>query len=314
MHAGGERDRTKIRVAAPPRSRLPSMRAPRPRRSRTSDWVAALRALYSAGPADLDVVGDPVAIELLPVTLAAPIRVAVGSPLGARATHRLLGATSRGLTCNVPLRTAAIDDAVRRAIREGTTQLVVLGAGLDARAFRMPELATATVFELDRPSTQAYKREKTRGIEPTAREVRFCPIDFERQTIAEALGAAGFDASRPSAWIWEGVTMYLTLAAIDASLDAIAAAAAPGSRLAMTYVPPDYGPPWMKAVALALSVAIDERLHAEMSPADVAARLARRGFDVESDEGALDWAERYWPERERRDVRVWERLVVAKRR
>jgi methyltransferase (TIGR00027 family) len=282
-------------------------------RSRTSDWVAALRALYSAGPAELDVVGDPVAVGLLPKTLAAPIRIAGASRVGAHATHRLLGVASRGLSCNVPLRTAAIDDAVRRSMREGVAELVVLGAGLDARAYRMDELAGATVFELDHPSTQAYKRERTRALRPKAREVRWCAIDFERQTIAEVLAAAGFDAARPSVWIWEGVTMYLTHEAIEASLDAIGALSAAGSRLAMTYVPPDYGPAWVKAAGLAVSVAIGERLHAEMSPAEVAARLAKRGFAVESDEAAPEWAARYWPERERRDVRVWERLVVARK-
>lgn len=281
-------------------------------RSRTSDWVAALRALYSAGPADLDVVGDPIAIELLPAGLAGPLRLATATQLGARGTHRLLGAASRGISFNVPLRTAAIDQVVRRALASGVTQLVLLGAGLDARAFRMPELRDATVFELDHPSTQAYKREKTRRLSPTARELRFCPIDFERQTITAALGAAGFDPSRASVWVWEGVTMFLTPRAIDASLDAIAASSAPGSRLAMTYMPAARST-WLRAIAFAVGGAVGEPIHAKLAPADVATRLTRRGFEVESDEGGPDWAARHWPARERGSVKVWERLVVGRR-
>ncbi len=215
-------------------------------RSRTSDWVAALRALYSEAPHELAIIDDPAAARLLSGPLAWTVRGAAAVPFGVRALHRALGAVTFGLTYGVPLRTAAIDEAVRQSVAEGTRQLVVLGAGLDARAWRMPELSDTVVFELDHPSTQAYKRTRVAELDPLCREVKHCAIDFERQTLAEVLSDAGFDPAQTSVWVWEGVTMYLTDEAAEATITAVAKLSAPGSRLAVTYLPPDYAAGWVQ--------------------------------------------------------------------
>jgi methyltransferase (TIGR00027 family) len=284
------------------------------RRSWTSDWVAALRALYSEAPAELAVLDDPAAVELIPPALGALVRTAARLPLGTRALHRGLGAASLGLTYVIPLRTAAIDEAVRASVKVGISQLVILGAGLDARAWRMPELEQAIVFELDHPATQAYKQARMPDLPAFAREVRQAAIDFERQSIGEVLREAGFEPERPSFWIWEGVTMYLTRAAIEATLDALGELAASGSRLAVTYIPPDFGPAWMKAVGSIAARMIGESLEARLEPAELAGWLESRGFRVQSDESALEWAARFWPKREARRVRAYERLALAVRR
>ncbi len=281
-------------------------------RSRTSDWVAALRALYSEAPPDLAIFDDGVAQRLLPGGLGALVRGVTRAPFGPRLAHRLLGAATRGLSFTVPLRTAAIDDAIERSVEAGTRQLVVLGAGLDARAWRMPNLAEVSVFELDHPDTQAFKREGIGDLRPLAKDVRFCSIDFERQTIPEVLGAHDFDASARSVWIWEGVTMYLTAEAIDATLEAVAELAAPESRLAMTYLPPEYASPFLRTVSEVGAMWIGEALRFQEDARGIAARLAARGFEVEGDGSALDWVER-WPAREARHVRPYERLALARR-
>jgi methyltransferase (TIGR00027 family) len=282
-------------------------------RSRTSDWVAALRALYSEAPAELAIIDDPAAASLIPAGLATLVRASARLPLSGRALHRALGAASLGVTYGIPLRTAAIDEAVRKSVEERIEQLVLLGAGLDARAWRMPELERATVFELDHPATQAYKRERIGAFEPLARGVRHVPIDFEQQSISDALSGAGFASERPSVWIWEGVTMYLTQAAIDASLDAIAVLAAPGSRLAMTYIPPDYAGPLIRALGSLGSRLIGETLRGLIAPDDLERALGQRGFRIESDDSAPEWAARYWPSSERASVRAYERLAIAVR-
>jgi methyltransferase (TIGR00027 family) len=184
--------------------------------------VAALRALYSEAPSELAIFDDAVASRLLPPVLGGLVRAATALPFGARVAHRVIGAATRGLSYGIPLRTAAIDDAVDHAVKQGTRQLVLLGAGLDARAWRMPGLGEVTVFELDHPDTQGFKREGTRELRPLAREVRFCSIDFERQTIPDALGEHDFAPAAPSVWVWEGVTMYLNEAAIRHTLGRIA--------------------------------------------------------------------------------------------
>lgn len=281
-------------------------------RSRTSDWVAALRALYSEAPPELAVLDDAVAERLLPRSLAQSVRWASRLPFGTRAAHRLIGGATFGLSYGVPLRTAAIDDAICTAVREGTRQLVLLGAGLDARAWRMPQLAEASVFELDHPDTQAYKRERTSDLPPLARDVRFCSIDFERERIPDALAEHGFDKGQPSVWVWEGVTMYLTIEAIDATLGAVEELSVPGSRLALTYLPRRYARAWMRWVGSVGAAVIGEHLRAQQDPEEIALRLGRHGFEVESDDSAIEWAER-WPPRDARRVRPFERLAVAVR-
>lgn len=281
-------------------------------RSRTSDWVAALRALYSEAPPDLAVLDDAVAERLLPRTLAQSVRIASRLPFGPRVAHRLIGSVTFGLSYGVPLRTAAIDDAVCAAIEGGARQLVLLGAGLDARAWRMPELGEVTVFELDHPDTQEHKKKGTADLPPLARDVRFCAIDFERERIPDALAQHGFDPSQSSMWVWEGVTMYLTTEAIDATLGAVEQLSATGSRLAVTYLPPKYGPAWMRWVGSTGAALIGEHLRATPDPEEIGLRLGRHGFQVESDDSALEWAGR-WPPADAKRVRPFERLAVAVR-
>lgn len=281
-------------------------------RSRTSDWVAALRALYSEAPPDLAIFDDAVASRLLPRGLGSVVRVATRAPFGTTIAHRLIGLATRGLSYGVPLRTAAIDDAVGDAVDAGVRQLVLLGAGLDARAWRMPRLSEVTVFELDHPDTQAYKREGTRGLAPLSREVRFCSIDFERQTIPDALGEHGFAPGEPSMWIWEGVTMYLTLDAVETTLDAVSSLSASGSRLAVTYLPRHYASPFLRSVGEIGARLIGEDIKCQQDAHELGDRLERRGFEVLQDDSALEWAER-WPREEARRVSPFERLAVARK-
>lgn len=284
------------------------------RRSTTSTWDSAIRALYTQAPPAYALVDDAAALPLLPLKWGAALRVLGAVPLGVRAAHRVLGLVSRGLSYDVALRTAAIDDVVRRATEAGIEQLVLLGAGLDTRAWRMPELERCMVYELDYPSTQAYKRPRIEALAPLSCGVQFCPIDFERQAIGRALDAAGFQRSERSVWVSESVTPFLSRPAVDAMIDAMAAGAAPGSVLALTYVPPHYARRVVRGVTEKLAAAVDEPVKTTLDSAELASSLGRHGFTVESDDSAPDWARRYWPEKLRGRVRSWERLVVARRR
>src|SRR5207253_10743350 len=115
------------------------------------------------------------------------------------------------------------------------SQLVILGAGLDGRAWRLSSLSNARVFEVDHPDTQAYKRERLGALKPAAKQVDFVPVDFEADSLEASLLRAGHDAAAPTAWVWEGVVMYLTPEAVRSTLKAIAARSAPGSTLIVNY-------------------------------------------------------------------------------
>ena len=137
----------------------------------------------------------------------------------------------------IALRTTAIDTAVREAIAGGATQLVILGAGYDGRAWRLSELSGVKVFEVDHPATQGEKRARVAELPPATGSVSFVSIDFEREALGTVLDREGHDPSSPICWIWEGVVVYLTREAISATLAAVSALSAPGSRI----VPVRYG-------------------------------------------------------------------------
>ena len=102
-------------------------------------------------------------------------------------------------------------------------QLVVLGAGLDTYAYRSTLRDRLRIFEVDHPATQAWKRQRLDDAAiPIPSSLTFAPIDFERQTLAEGLAAAGFDSSQQTFFTWLGVVPYLTEEAVWATLGFIA--------------------------------------------------------------------------------------------
>ncbi|MCU0683632.1 MAG: SAM-dependent methyltransferase [Polyangiaceae bacterium] len=279
--------------------------------SQTSLGVAAFRALGSGGPPGRGGASDPVAARLLPAGLGPAVAALARAARGRAGAHRALGLVTLGLFDNVVLRTRRIDELLEGAAARGAAQIVLLGAGLDARAYRLQGLANALVFEVDHPATQAAKRRRLAGCAAvaTAREVRFVAVDFERERLPDALEAAGFDATRPSAWVWEGVTMYLSEAARSSTLAALAALAAPGSEVLLTYMRPgDVGTPLRRA-ACAAAALVGEPIRGFVEAEQLAAELEARGFRVLEDEGAEAWARRYWVEAP--VARTWEHLIRA---
>jgi methyltransferase (TIGR00027 family) len=247
--------------------------------------VAFGRGLGTRGEAP-----DPMASELLPAPLGMALRAAKRAPAPART---LLRGLTLGMVDHVCLRTAAIDAALEQAIMDGCTQLVILGAGLDARPWRLDALAGVTVFEVDHPSTQQGKREAVEGRVPMASSVRFVAVDFETQGVADRLADEGHDASAPTAWIWEGVTPYLHPLAIATTLDDIGARSAKRSVLMMTYAVPKLvllPIPGVAAITRAAFRGLGEELHGAMTPTEAADAVDRIGFDTIDDSDARDWS------------------------
>ena len=129
-------------------------------------------------------------------------------------------------------RTAFIDEFFLGAADAGVRQVVILAAGLDARAWRLPWPDGTVVYELDQPKVLDFKSNTLRehGAQPTARLVNV-PIDL-RQDWPKALREHGFDASRPTAWSAEGLVRYLPSQAQDLLFERIHSLSAAGSWLA----------------------------------------------------------------------------------
>jgi methyltransferase (TIGR00027 family) len=197
------------------------------------------------------------------------------------------------------VRTRVIDDAVRAFAAEGGRQLVLLGAGFDCRAVRLPELARARVLEVDHPATQGRKREVLDELGVPS-QARYLAWDFESRALSDLPGAladAGLDLRAPVMTIWEGVTMYLTPAAIDASLRAIHAWSAPGSQLAMTYFTTARltTMSWRTRVVRAVVARVGEPFRFTWKPAELPGYLDERGFSLVRDVATSEAARELLP-------------------
>lgn len=139
----------------------------------------------------------------------------------------------------VCVRARFCEDEVQRGVTEGIGQYVILGAGLDSFAYRHPELLDQLhVFEVDHPSSQAWKRSRLAELGVVLHpNVAFVPVDFEKETLRRSLIDSGFDSQAPAVFSWIGVTMYLTTEAIRATLEDLVSYAT-GSRLIVTYNQP----------------------------------------------------------------------------
>ncbi len=132
-------------------------------------------------------------------------------------------------------RTAFFDRVIREALADGVTQVVILGAGWDTRAYGLLRGHDVRIYEVDLPPTQQAKRRALDEAGIYRAQVRFVPTTFDQTSWLQALIAEGFDPAQPTFVLWEGVTMYLSERAIHDTLQAFASLA-PGSRFAFDYL------------------------------------------------------------------------------
>jgi methyltransferase (TIGR00027 family) len=199
----------------------------------------------------------------------------------------------------IAARSRFAEDRLGDAVADGTRQVVVLGAGLDTFAYRHPYTDIGlTVFEVDHPATQAWKRDRlaTAGIAEPA-SLTFAPVDFEREHLADGLAAAGFDDARPAYFVWLGVVPYLTGDAITATLRYVAGLGG-AAQVVFDYAEPvTTMTPERQAAFEARTrrlAAIGEPWLTFFEPAALAADLGAFGFTDIEDLGPVDLALRYF--------------------
>jgi methyltransferase (TIGR00027 family) len=258
------------------------------RASRTAEHNALFRALETSRPGGL--FADPLAASFLSPSLRAVALLAHVPPAGA-AVCRTIDRRWPGVRTSVVARTRLIDGVVAERAG-GVGQVVVLGAGFDTRAHRLPALADRPVFEVDHPDTQRRKREVLRRRGVAGGHVRFVATDLERDDLDASLATAGHDRAVPALLLWEGVTNYLDAVAVEAGLR-WCAGAAPGSTLVFTYVDRavlvDPGR-YVGADRLVATLRrTGEDLTFGMAPDEVPARLAGLGLALERDLGAAEY-------------------------
>ncbi|MGA3023332.1 MAG: SAM-dependent methyltransferase [Bryobacteraceae bacterium] len=183
-------------------------------------------------------------------------------------------------------RTAYFDGVVREALQANLPQIVFLGAGYDSRPYRFRDLIRDTqIFEVDIQSTQQRKRHliEQAGI-PMPANLTFVAVDFSLDSLQDVLPGAGFDKTRKTLFVWEGVTYYLTSEAVDATLEFVRRDSPAGSDLCFDYMAdaPDMSGRYGVAESQAL---MNSTYHAEpiqfrIEEGAIESFLSQRGYSV----------------------------------
>lgn len=208
---------------------------------------------------------------------------------------------SRRMRLFIAVRTRFTEDILSAAIARGVSQLVVLGAGLDTYAYRASYPDSLRIFEVDHPATQAWKRERLREaairVPPS---LTYAPIDFESETLAAGLDAAGFCTNRPSFFTWLGVVPYLTPDAFWSTVQFISSLTN-GSQVVFDYGdPPDTFSSEMRAIydaRAARVAALGESWINHFEAEQLHPQLKALGFLTIEDLGPREIAARFFPDR-----------------
>jgi methyltransferase (TIGR00027 family) len=253
--------------------------------SHTARGAAALRALHQTLEGGA-IFRDPYAVRILDDETRASLDD-MAADVSLRALRLFIAARSR-----------FSEDTLAACVARGVRQVVVLGAGLDTFSLRNPHAGPGVrVFEVDYPATQDWKRERLRqaGLAMPA-SLTFAPVDFERQSLADGLAAAGFAIDRSAFFQWLGVLPYLTRDAISLTLDFIAAV--PESEVVFDYAEPlENYPDERRAHVMAIAEAAAARGEPWLSlfdPAELAEMLHAKGFQTIEDLGMAAIADRFY--------------------
>jgi len=264
--------------------------------SRTAEYMALFRAIESSRPSGIRLFEDQFAQEFLRPSLRTVATLSRMPIFNGLITwlidSRWPGARSSGVA-----RTRLIDDALVKALQDGIDQVVILGAGFDCRAYRIPGIDRIRVFEVDHPSTLTVKRECLRRVlGELPGHIAFAEIDFNHQRLEDVLAAVGFDASRRTFFIWEGVTNYLSEEAVDSTLRFISTSKV-GSLLIFTYIHRGVldDPAGFAGThnLIQLLQKEDEPWTFGLYPTELTSYLGARGFELVDDIGSVDYRARY---------------------
>jgi len=253
--------------------------------SHTARGAAAYRAIHQTLEGGM-IFSDPFAAKILDDETRARLDETAADP-SLRPWRLFIAARSR-----------FSEDTLAACVARGVRQIVVLGAGLDTFSLRNPHAGQGVrVFEVDYPATQGWKRERLKqaGL-ATPPSLTFAPVDFERQSLADGLKAAGFYADRPAFFQWLGVVMYLSRDAVSVTLDFIAGV--PESEVVFDYAEPfeNYRAERRENVmALAARAgSLGEPWLSLFDPVELSQMLRNKGFGVVEDLGLAELTERFY--------------------
>jgi methyltransferase (TIGR00027 family) len=195
-------------------------------------------------------------------------------------------------------RTRYIDDLLKRSLEEGLDQVVILGAGFDTRAHRIPGMDQVQVFEIDLPGTRKLKENRLESVlGAVPKNVTLIGMDFDQQDLGDILADAGFQKGKRTLFIWEGVTQYLTAEAVSNTLEFVSDVSGAGSAIVFTYVRRGIidgtdRPEWMGPF-LSFARRVGSPMIFGLDQAELEQYLSDRGLKLIDDVGAAEYHELY---------------------
>jgi methyltransferase (TIGR00027 family) len=264
------------------------------RAAKTGYGPTASVAVEQYFPEDQRIIQDDLAYQILPFGMRAFVQV-MGIPIARDWMINAAEKSAPGIWGGLMCRKRYIDEKLLESLDQ-IEAVVNLGAGFDTRIYRFPALARVPVWEVDQPENIAPKQARLQNIfGAIPSHVQLVSIDFDKESLENKLTAQGYSLDEPTFFIWEAVTQYLTKEGVEATF-AFLAKAAPGSRLAFTYVIQDF----FKEDARLKSY---ERLYKQyvqkniwlfgLDPGDVAPFLNKFGWRVVEHLGYEELAEQY---------------------
>ncbi len=202
--------------------------------SKMAELIALHRVAESALPEGQRICYDPYAVHFVDPEI---LEFARKNPEKTKAMREHYERLFPGLGSSIRARVRYFDDFVRASIDEELSQLVILGAGYDTRAYRIEGLkGYVKVFEVDHPGTQGLKKEKIAKIFGRLPDhVVYVPVDFETESLGKKLLENGYDKSKKTLFIMEGLVMYIPPKAVDETLSFIVNNSAKGSAVLFDY-------------------------------------------------------------------------------
>ena len=189
-----------------------------------------MRAIETLKPEADRIVSDPYAKALVPGGIMFSISMWI-------IKSGLYERIAPGAAAFIVGRERYIDDYLQACLSAGFDQIVILGAGFDTRAFRIPGIEQTRVFEIDQPATQAVKLERLKKvINPLPAHITFVPADLNTQQLDEVLRSGGYDERGKTLFIWQGVIYFLQPEGVDSTLAFIADHSRPDSAVIFDYI------------------------------------------------------------------------------
>jgi methyltransferase (TIGR00027 family) len=198
--------------------------------SRSAEGVAGMRAIEMRKPEADRIVSDPYADALIP----GGVMFAISLWIIESGLYERMAPGAVGFIIG---RERYIDEYLKMQLSEGIDQVVILGAGFDTRAYRIPGIERTRVFEIDQPATQAVKLERLKKvIDPLPPHVTFVPADLNTQQLSEVLQSRNYDEQGKTLFIWQGVTYFLNPEGIDSTLAFIIGHSGHDSAVVFDYI------------------------------------------------------------------------------